>query len=73
MADINKIDNPVNATEQYLYGINVRLEVLIEMFSSFLAVYAKDNQIAVEKHIKNDPIITETKPKTKKGTKKAGV
>lgn len=44
--DIRKIDEPLNIQERYLYGINVRLNILIEMLSSFLDVYAKKNQIA---------------------------
>ena len=44
--DIRKIDEPLNIQERYLYGINVRLNILIEMLSSFLDVYAKQNQIA---------------------------
>lgn len=37
---------PLNAEERYLHGINVRLECLIDMFSSFLDVYAKETQTA---------------------------
>lgn len=44
--DIRNLDEPLNIEERYLYGINVRLNILIEMFSSFLDVYAKQNQIA---------------------------
>lgn len=44
--DIRKLDEPLNIEERYLYGINVRLNILIEMLSSFLDVYAKQNQIA---------------------------
>lgn len=44
--DIRKIDEPLNIQERYLYGINIRLNILIEMLSSFLDAYAKQNQIA---------------------------
>jgi len=44
--DIRNLDQPLNIEERYLYGINVRLNILIEMLSSFLDVYAKKNQIA---------------------------
>lgn len=44
--DIRNLDQPLNIEERYLYGINVRLNILIEMFSSFLDVYAKQNQVA---------------------------
>ena len=43
---MRKLDEPLNANERFLYGIAIRLEVLIEMFSSFLEEYAKDNNIA---------------------------
>lgn len=42
------LDEPLNASERYLHGINVRLEILIEMFSSFLDAYANQNEIATE-------------------------
>ncbi len=45
-----KLQDPVNATERYLYGINVRLDALIEMMSSFLDVYAKQNDIATSEN-----------------------
>lgn len=44
--DIRYLEQPLNAEERYLYEINVRLNILIEMFSSFLDVYAKQNQVA---------------------------
>jgi len=44
--NIRNLDQPLNVEERYLYGINVRLNILIEMLSSFLDVYAKKNQIA---------------------------
>ena len=43
--DIKNLEQPLNAEERYLYGINVRLGILIEMFSSFLDVYASQNEI----------------------------
>lgn len=45
------LDEPLNASERYLHGINVRLEILIEMFSSFLNAYAENNNIATEQSI----------------------
>lgn len=44
--DMRNLEQPLNAEERYLYEINVRLNILIEMFSSFLDVYAKQNQVA---------------------------
>lgn len=49
--DIRKLDQPLNSNERYLHGINVRLEILIQMFSSFLDVYANQNEIATEKNV----------------------
>lgn len=43
---MSKLDNPLNTEERYLHGINVRLNILIEMMSSFLDVYAKEEEIA---------------------------
>ena len=73
MPDINKIEKPVNVTEQYLYGINMRLEVLIDMMSSFLKAYAEQNGMAVEMKKIQEPIQNEAQSKTKKrSSKKAG-
>lgn len=64
-----KLDDPLNQDERYLYGINIRLNILIEMFSSFLDVYGKNANIAttttevdnakidIEKDIKNESIV----------------
>lgn len=44
--NIKDLEQPLNAEERYLYAINVRLNILIEMFSSFLDVYAKQNEVS---------------------------
>lgn len=44
--NLKNIEEPLNSDERYLHGINVRLNILIEMFSSFLDVYAENNKIA---------------------------
>ena len=41
-----ELEQPLNVEERYLYAINQRLDVLIEMFSSFLDVYAEQLEIA---------------------------
>ena len=46
MHDLNDIDKPLNVNERYLYNINMRLNILIEMMSSFLEVYAAQNKVA---------------------------
>lgn len=43
---MNKLQEPLNANERYLHGINARLNILIEMFSSFLDVYSKEEEVA---------------------------
>lgn len=45
------LEQPLNANERYLYGINVRLEILIDMFSSFLNSYANQNNIATTNNV----------------------
>ena len=72
------LDEPLNSNERYLYGINLRLEILIEMFSSFLNVYAKQNDIATTKtvmveEVKSEELVEEVKEevaKKKRTTKK---
>ena len=72
------LDEPLNSNERYLYGINLRLEILIEMFSSFLNVYAKQNEIATTKNVmveevKSEEVVEEVKEevaKKKRTTKK---
>lgn len=46
--NVNDLIDPVNITEAYLYGINIRLNILIEMLSSLIEVYANQNNIATE-------------------------
>ncbi len=64
---MTKIDEPMNATERYLYGINIRLNILIEMLSSFVEVYGKQNEVAITKN----KVVEEKveKPKTRKKKK----
>lgn len=47
---MNKLDTPLNSNERYLYEINMRLNVLIDMMGSFLEVYANQNSVAVEEN-----------------------
>lgn len=56
-----KLQEPLNAEERYLYGINVRLSILIEQMSSFLEHIAKKDEVAVEESIeKLDTVIDVT-------------
>ena len=64
---MNQLEQPLNSNERYLYEINIRLNVLIEMFSSFLEVYAKQNDIPTS----INTIVEEKSNKvSKKSTKK---
>lgn len=53
---MNGIDEPLNPTERYLYGINMRLEVLITVLSSLVDAYGKQNAIAVTSEIVKEEI-----------------
>ena len=66
MQNLKNIDEPLNVTERYLYNINIRLNILIEMMSSFLEAYATQNNIAIT----NNEVVEEKveKPKKKKKT-----
>ena len=44
---MKNLDEPMNVNERYLYNINLRLNILIDMMSSFLKVYAEQNNMAV--------------------------
>lgn len=76
MHDLNDIDKPLNVNERYLYNINIRLNILIEMMSSFLEVYAAQNKVAtvsnkvVEKKVVKPKTVEQNveKPKRKKKT-----
>lgn len=76
MHDLNDIDKPLNVNERYLYSINMRLNILIEMMSSFLEVYAAQNKVAtvnnkvVEKKAVKSKTVEQNveKPKRKKKT-----
>ncbi|HUM43129.1 MAG TPA: hypothetical protein PKI14_09295 [Fervidobacterium sp.] len=66
MQNLKNIDEPLNVTERYLYNINIRLNILIEMMSSFLEAYAAQNNIAIT----NNKVVEKKveKPKKKKKT-----
>jgi hypothetical protein len=60
---MNKLDDPVNHTEKYLYGINVRLEVLIDQVSSLLSHISKTQGVTLEENT-----VEQVKPtRTRKG------
>ncbi len=64
---MKNLDEPMNVNERYLYNINLRLNILIDMMSNFLKVYAEQNNIAVTKN----KVVEEKveKPKTRKKKK----
>lgn len=57
---MNNLQEPLNTEERYLHGINVRLNILIEMMSSFLDVYAEKEEVVTEN---NEEIIEEVEEK----------
>lgn len=78
MDDKFKLQEPLNAEERYLYGINVRLSILIEQMSSFLEHISKKDDVAVQEAVqvletvidKTDDIIEVVKkPRNKKTSK----
>lgn len=73
MDKMNQLEKPLNANERYLHGINIRLDALIHMMSSFLEVYANQNEITTTtnkvEEVKADvleEIQTQDKPKRKR-------
>lgn len=43
-----ELEAPLNTNERYLYGINTRLDILIDMMSSFLEAYSKEEDVTKE-------------------------
>jgi hypothetical protein len=61
--NMEKLEIPLNAQERYMYNICVRLDALIHMMSSFVEVYANQNNITTT----NNEVKDETpKPKRTK-------
>lgn len=60
------LEQPVNVTEKYMYGINIRLNIIIEQLSSLLEHIAKQEGVPVEvtKVEAKEEVIT--KPERKK-------
>ena len=78
MEDKFKLQEPLNEEERYLYGINVRLSILIEQMSSFLEHISKKDDVAVQETVQNlETVIDKTddiieivkKPRNKKTSK----
>ena len=42
------LDEPMNPVERYLYGINIKLDAIVDMLSSLIEVYANQNDITIE-------------------------
>ena len=47
MRDMRDMDEPLNAEERYLHGVNMRLNIIIEMLSSIIGFIANQNNVAV--------------------------
>lgn len=81
MEDKFRLQEPLNAEERYLYGINVRLSILIEQMSSLLEHIASKDEVAIQETVekletvidKTDDVIetpvVEKKPRNKKTSK----
>jgi uncharacterized protein YrrD len=63
---MNKLEIPMNTQERYLHGINIRLDAIIAMMSSFIEVYAKQNELATT----SNEVVEEIKEVKTKKTKK---
>lgn len=59
---MSKLPQPVNITEQYMYATVMRLEVLIDQFSSLLEHVAKQNGEVVESNV-SENVTEDVKPK----------
>jgi len=68
---LNDLNKPVNVSEKYLYGINMRLEVLIEQMTSLLNYIAVKENVAVTNAVVEQEVVAvevapvETKRKRK--------
>lgn len=43
---LNELEQPLNATERYLYAIAIRTDALCNMMSSFIETYANEKRVA---------------------------
>lgn len=66
----SEIDEPVNVMERYFYGINVRLNIIINMLSSLIEAYAKQNNIATTNNKTTIKKPKKTQSKEKQSKKK---
>lgn len=71
MRDMRDMDEPLNAEERYLHGVNTRLNIIIEMLSSIISVIAHQNNVAITENKEIEvKIEEEVKPKRTRTTKK---
>ncbi len=56
-----KLDEPVSIIEKYLYGINIRLDAIVNMLSSLIETYANQNNIPIT----NNKVEVKTPKKTR--------
>lgn len=45
---MRELQEPLNTEERYLHGINIRLNVLIDMMSTFIKLYAEKQDVVTE-------------------------
>lgn len=64
------LEEPLNPTERLLYGINIRLDAVIQQLNSIVEVIANQNNIAIEENkvvqeVKKDGKIKRERKKVK--------
>ena len=75
MRDIRDMDEPLNAEERYLHGVNIRLNIIIEMLSSIVSFIAHQNNVAITENKDEIEVIEEVEviiPRKRRTNKKVG-
>lgn len=81
MRDMRDMDEPLNAEERYLHGVNTRLNIIIEMLSSVVSFIAHQNNIAITENkvvekqievIEEVEVVEEVIPRKRRTNKKVG-
>lgn len=67
---IHDVDQPMNANERYLYGLNVRLNILIEQVSAITRYIAEKDGVAVTKTEVQEEEVKPVEPVAKTTTRR---
>jgi hypothetical protein len=65
MIEKYEIDKPLNAMERYLYNLNIKMDVMIDMLNSLIEFFGKQYGVATTKNVVQD--FTEKVKTRKKG------